>query len=110
MNHAALVGVLQPFRSLLDRVAGMVDGQPAVSWRANFAYKAVHLDPGQHTVEWRFGDGDIRPTILGLYQLLSTILIIMLVLLAAKLGGVPDRSSFFSKAKAPVFGKAKAPA
>jgi hypothetical protein len=70
-----------------------VDGAPAENWEANFAYKAVHLDPGQHVVEWRFGPGAIRPFVLLAYQALSTILVIVLVLKAAALGGVPHRTA-----------------
>lgn len=70
-----------------------VDGEPAANWQANFAYKAVHLDHGPHVVEWRFGRGALRPIIFMAYQLLSMILIIVLVLKAAALGGAPYRSA-----------------
>jgi hypothetical protein len=70
-----------------------VDGVPAASWQANFAYKAVHLDRGQHVVEWRYGRGALRPIIFMGYQALSTILIIILILKAAALCGTPYRAT-----------------
>ncbi|WP_316229345.1 hypothetical protein [Bradyrhizobium sp. SZCCHNR1070] len=69
-----------------------VDGRPAESWQANLAYKAVHLDPGQHVVAWRFGRGAVRPAIFMGYQVLSTILMLVLVLMSAALGGTSYRS------------------
>jgi hypothetical protein len=74
-----------------------VDGAPAANWQANFAYKAVHLDPGKHVVEWRFGRGALRPIIFMGYQLLSTILIIILILKAAAALGTPYRGAPRSK-------------
>jgi hypothetical protein len=65
-----------------------VDKTPAVSWQANFAYKAVHLEPGRHTVEWRFGEGDIRTPIFMAYQVLSTALITWLIIIAGASGGI----------------------
>jgi hypothetical protein len=70
-----------------------IDGAPAENWQANFAYKAVHLDRGRHSVTWRFGRGELRPIIFMGYQLLAMVLIIALVLKAAALGGVPPRTA-----------------
>jgi len=74
-----------------------VDGVPAENWQANFAYKAVRLDPGHHVVEWRFGRGALRPIIFLGYQALSTILIIVLVLKAAAALGTRSQGAPRSK-------------
>nr|WP_041756881.1 hypothetical protein [Bradyrhizobium sp. ORS 278] len=64
-----------------------IDGKPAENWRANFAYKAVRLGPGEHSVEWHFGRGDVRPVVFKAHQALCLILIVVLVLKSAALSG-----------------------
>jgi hypothetical protein len=65
------------------RFSARVDGADVVDWRANFAYKAVHLDPGFHTVEWRFGRNNLRPAVFLAFELISLILTVVVVLTAA---------------------------
>ncbi len=47
-----------------------VDGQPAPLLRCNFIMRGVQLQPGEHTVEFRF-----QPPVVGLYVSLAAVLI-----------------------------------
>jgi hypothetical protein len=64
------------------RFSARVDGIDVVSWRANFAYKAVHLNPGFHTVEWQFGRNSLRPVAFLTFQIASLVLTVLVVLIA----------------------------
>jgi hypothetical protein len=55
------------------RFSVRIDGADAVDWRANFVYKAVHLDPGSHTGEWRFGKNDLRTSVFLAFEVVSVI-------------------------------------
>jgi len=52
-----------------------VDGQPAELLRCNYIMRGVHLEPGEHTVEFA-----LRPSLTGLYISLITMGVAMVLL------------------------------
>jgi uncharacterized membrane protein YfhO len=77
-----------------------VDGQPAELLRCNFIMRGVHLEPGEHTVEFA-----LRPNLTGLYISLITMGVAMVLLVVLGFTGrntTTPAASVSREAKPPV--------
>jgi hypothetical protein len=63
-----------------------VDGRPAPVYRANGAFRAVHVDAGEHVVAYRFAPASVR---LGLAISGATVLVLVVVLVFTRRSRAP---------------------
>ena len=65
----------------------LVDGKPETLLRCNYLMRGVHLEPGAHTVEFRF-----QPPVRPLYVSLAAILVGLLLLGVVGVEGFRNRA------------------